>query len=91
MFAVAACPPPSVRRRPGRRPVAAIPAERGRHIFAAGLMFRTDWPVKMIAGTLGVTRETVYQWTRLALTYDEPEADALRALAARSRRRLSVA
>lgn len=61
----------------GRPKVTEIARERQRHIECAGLMLHSNWPVKRIAASFGIARYTAYRWRDLALTYDEPEAQAL--------------
>jgi hypothetical protein len=79
----------AAKRRRGRQPVSQDPAQQDRHRECAGLMLLTDWPVRRIAASFGISRETAYQWYRLALSYPGAKSEALRKLAAkrpRSRR-----
>jgi hypothetical protein len=79
----------SAKRRRGRPPVSRDVAQRDRHIECAGLMLMTEWPVKRIAASFGISRATAYLWYKLALSYDGAKSEALRQLAAkrpRSRR-----
>jgi hypothetical protein len=73
--AIGAAPAP---RRKGRPVVSSDQAERQKHIECAGLMLKTRWPVKRVADSCGISRRTAYYWLARALTYDEPEAVALR-------------
>lgn len=66
--------------RRGRPVVSASPSERMKHIECAGLMLGTNWSVKRICAALEISRATAYLWLKLALSYDEPEAVALRRL-----------
>jgi hypothetical protein len=73
----------ATKRRRGRPPATSDVAQRERHIECAGLMLLTDWPIKRIAASFGIHRDTVYEWYKLALSYDGAKSEALRQLAAR--------
>jgi hypothetical protein len=80
-------------RQPGRPRADESPADRARHIECASMLFGADpkrWPVKRIAGSFEISRDTVYEWARKALGYTDPGAEDVRELAARSRRKLSA-
>jgi hypothetical protein len=86
---LAECRVPRVIRPRGRPMVNGDPVQRARHVACAGLVLFTSWSMQRIADSLSISRETVYQWYKLALGYDCPESEALRQLAAkrpRSRR-----
>jgi hypothetical protein len=78
----------AAKRRPGRPVVSRDVDQRARHIECAGLMLMTDWPVKRIAASFGISRDTAYRWFKLALSYEGAKSEALRQLAARKRSRL---
>jgi DNA-binding transcriptional regulator LsrR (DeoR family) len=73
--------PTPLRRGPshlGRPKVSDIPTERARHIDCARLYYGSDWTVAQIARHLQVSRDTVYRWVDLAMTYDDIEVDEIR-------------
>lgn len=78
----------ATKRRPGRPVVSQDVAQRARHIECAGLMLMTRWPVKRIAASFGISRDTAYRWFKLALSYDGAKSEALRQLAAKRKPRL---
>jgi hypothetical protein len=55
--------------------------ERLDHIECAYLLLRGRHTAERIAALYGVSRATVWNWRKLALTYDDPEAIGLRRLA----------
>jgi hypothetical protein len=46
-------------------------------------MLLTDWPIKRISASFGISRDTAYRWYKLALGYDGAKSEALRQLAAK--------
>jgi hypothetical protein len=76
---------PDVVRPRGRPVVSEDAVQRARHIECAGMMLLTNWSVRRVAASFGITRETAYQWYKLALDYDGAESEALRQLAASDR------
>lgn len=75
------------RRRRGRPAMADDAAQRDLHVECAGLMLTTNWPVKRIAASLGISRDTAYRWYRLALGYPGARSEVLRQLAAKKKKR----
>lgn len=69
-------------RRRGRRPVAADPKQRARHIAVAfDLLMRGDRPIKQVARDHKISIRSVFNYRDLALGYDDAEAEGLRRLA----------
>jgi hypothetical protein len=77
----------ATKRRNGRPTVSDDPAQRARHIECAALMLMTEWPVKRIAASFGISRRTAYYWYKLALSYDGAKSETLRQLAAKKKSR----
>jgi hypothetical protein len=77
-------PAPRRRGRPASKDDAA---KREKHIECATLMLMTKWPVKRIAASLGIHRDTAYAWLKLALSYPGARCEALRQLAAMAKPR----
>jgi hypothetical protein len=74
------------RRRRGRPAMADDARKRELHIECAGMMLCTSWPVKRVAASLGISRDTAYRWYRLALSYPGARSEALRQLAKKKKR-----
>ncbi len=79
-----------VPRARGRRPASHHAPTRKVQIDCAEEYFRARWPVKKIARMFEVSRATVYLWAASVLGYDDPEADRVRELARRSRRKVQA-
>jgi hypothetical protein len=77
----------AAKRRPGRPVVSQDVIQRTRHIECAAMMLLTNWPVKRVAASFGISRKTAYLWLKLALSYDGEKSETLRQLAARKRSR----
>jgi transposase len=73
---------PRTTMRSGRRPSADDPAQRRRHIRCAYYRLALGRPAKWVASRFKVSTRTVHLWVSAALSYDEPEARALRQVAA---------
>lgn len=69
---------PRKQARPGRPPVRNQPAERRRHIDVAFDRLVRKLSLPQVALLHGISMDTVRRWSRLAVTYDEPEAEGLR-------------
>jgi hypothetical protein len=67
-------------RRPGRPRVADSPDERAKHLAVARARLLFGASVKRLAVAYDTSERTILRWTRAALGYDGPEADALRRL-----------
>lgn len=77
-----------LKRRRGRPRAILDPLRRRQHIGLALIYFGSDWPLARIAKMHDVSTDTARRWIRLALNYDEPEADRVRILAGNSRRKV---
>lgn len=72
--------PPARPRGRGRKPVADDPGQRALHIRCATFRLAHRLTVPQVAILLDCSERSVKYWTKLALGYDTPEADALRRL-----------
>jgi hypothetical protein len=77
----------ATKRRRGRPTVSEDVTQRARHIECAALMLMTEWPVKRVAASFGISRKTAYLWLKLALSYDGEKSETLRQLAAKKKSR----
>lgn len=68
---------PTPRRR-GRQAVSENPTERARHLDAAKAIYLFGVPVKKVAAAHAVHRQTIWRWTRAALSYEGTDADMVR-------------
>lgn len=75
------------KRRNGRPASSDDPVQQDRHRECAGMMLLTDWPVKRVAASFGISRRTAYYWLKLALSYPGAKSEALRQIAAKKRSR----
>jgi hypothetical protein len=64
----------------GRAPNAENLAQRRKHIRCAYWRLIQKKPTRWIAQQFRVSPRTVFLWTKAALDYDDPEAQALRVL-----------
>jgi hypothetical protein len=77
----------ATKRRRGRPAVSEDITQRARHIECAALMLMTEWPVKRVAASFGISRKTAYLWLKLALSYEGSKSETLRQLAAKKKSR----
>lgn len=72
-------PPTPTRQRKPRR---GDPGRRQRmeHIAATLLLYSGEFAPEEVAARFRCSKSTLYNWARLALTYDDPEAEGLRRL-----------
>ena len=73
------------KKKAGRPVVAEDPTQRERHILAAVLYYGSHQSVDEVTTILGITRNTLYRWVRLAIGYD---ADCVKALMRCSKRKI---
>lgn len=75
------------RKGPGRPRANLDPARRRQHIGLALIYFGSNWTLSHVAKMHDISPDTARRWIRLALNYQEPEANRVRALAAKSQRK----
>jgi hypothetical protein len=73
----------ATKRRRGRPAVSEDITQRARHIECAALMLMTEWPVRRVAASFGISRKTAYLWLKLALSYEGAKSETLRQLVAK--------